>query len=493
MGRGVCWTALVLTSGVVLGCTSGQVSEPEATAPGRHLAGEPLSPCTIKGEYPVAAEADALCGVLTVPEDRSEPDGRRIGLRVAVVPAAARSPEPDPLFVLAGGPGEAATQFFAWFPAVFEDVHADRDLVLVDQRGTGASHARTLPEVPETAGMSAAAADARLSTWARDALDTVDADPRFYTSTVAAEDLDDVRTALGYGRIDLYGTSYGGTLLQYYLRQYPENVRAAVLDGSTPLDVPVLERIAASTQSALDLLFQRCAADPACAATFPRLAAEWSVLQDRLASPLRIVDPTSGEEAVVDMVDLADAVHAALLTEATAVQIPLAVHLAYDYEWVKAAQLISAPPSGGPTLLMADVIACSEAWARLDPSAVARHGEGSYALTRELADAEARAARCSYLPRGVVPPDDDAPVRTDKPMLWLVGDGDPQDPPANLTEVPAQQPNSRIVVVPAQQHVVGHLGCAPTLVAEFLDAGDADRLDPSCATSRASTPPFRLE
>lgn len=452
-----------------------------------------MTVCTIKGDHPVQAQAAALCGTLQVPEDRSHPGGRQIGLRVAVVPAVATEHEPDPLFVVAGGPGEAATQFFAWLPAVFQDVHARRDIVLIDQRGTGASNAVRLPEMPTTAGLPKTKADALLSAWAGDALGSVDADPRFYTTTVAADDLDEVRAALGYESIDLYGASYGGTLVQYYLRQHGGHVRLAVLDGSTPVDVPVLERMAASSQAALELLFKRCADDRSCHEAFPRLREEWVALVDRLASPITVVDPESGAKDVVDSISVADAIHTALLTEATAAQIPLVLHLAYRNKWIEAAKIISAPASGGPTLLMADEIFCSEAWARFSPAEVARQGAGSYALPRELAKAEQRAAMCQHLPPGVVPAADAAAVRTDTPVLWLVGDGDPQDPPANLASVPAQEPDSRIVVMPAQQHVVGHLGCMPSVIAAFLKAGSVDQVDTSCVAQGSPAPPFRLK
>jgi hypothetical protein len=124
-------------------------------------------------------------------------------------------------------------------------------------------------------------------------------------------------------------------------------------------------------------------------------------------NPGPIVDP----EAAIDLADLADAIHAALLTESTAGQIPLAIHLACQEKWIEAAQIISGPPSGGPTLLMADEIFCSEAWAVFDPSEVARRGAGSYALTKQLADAEERAVMCRYLPQGVVPSDNADPCR----------------------------------------------------------------------------------
>ena len=401
-------TAILVFAILVVACTGQPGSSPmeTSTSSTRLLAGRPMASCIITGDYPVHAETPGLCGTLEVPEDRSKPDGRKIGLRVAVVPATAADPEADPLFVLAGGPGDAGTQFFAWLPAVFEEVHATRDIVLIDQRGTGDSQALALPQMPETSGLSDTDSDALLSTWATESLAAIDTDPRFYTTSVAADDIEDIRAALGYETINLYGTSYGGTLAQYYMRQHGDNVRVAVLDGATPVDVPVLERIAANSQAALDLLIERCAADASCHEAFPQLADEWAAVVDRLATPITVVDPDSGDEAVIDLADFADAVHAALLTESTAGQIPLAIHLVYQEKWIEAAQIIGRPPAGGPTLLMTDEIFCSEAWAIFDPSEVERQGAGSYALTKQLADAEERAAMCRYLPKGVVPGDD---------------------------------------------------------------------------------------
>ncbi|HXV69981.1 MAG TPA: alpha/beta fold hydrolase, partial [Acidimicrobiia bacterium] len=442
----------------------------------------------------VQAETAGLCGTLDVPEDRSNPEWRSIGIRVAVVPAIAAPPEEDPFFVLAGGPGDAGTQFFAWLPSVFEDIHASRDIVLFDQRGTGASNAMTLPPVPDTTGLSEDAADAAISAWTTESLAAIDGDARFYTSSVAADDLDDIREALGYEQINLYGTSYGATLAQYYMRQHGDKVRTAVFDGATPVDVPVFERMAANSQAALDLLLQRCDSDPGCHEAFPDISDEWEILIDRFETPVTVVDPESGEEAVLSLTDLSDAIHAALLTEETAAQIPLAIHLAYQEKYLEAAQLLGRPTPGGETLLMSDMILCSEDWARFNPTEVTKSGADSYALTKNLADAQAREVMCRHMPQGVVPSGDGNPVDTESPVLWVVGDGDPQDPPANLENMQAQQPNSTIVVMPAQQHVVGHLGCMPSLIAQFVDQGNADGLDTSCGADGPGQPlTFRLE
>lgn len=96
-----------------------------------------------------------------------------------------------------------------------------------------------------------------------------------------------------------------------------------------------------------------------------------------------------------------------------------------------------------------------------------------------------RCRRWTALPPGVVPADDSAPVATGLPILWLAGDGDPQDPPANLSSILSQQPNARVVVMPAQQHTVGHSGCGPQVIAEFVDMGTADDLDTTCIEQAA--------
>jgi pimeloyl-ACP methyl ester carboxylesterase len=419
-----------------------------------------------------------------VPEDRTNPNGRRIDLRVAVVPAVLPTPATEPFVPLAGGPGDAATQFFAWLPGLYSAVHAARDIVLVDQRGTGGSHPLALPAAPDVEGRLAADADAAMSGWAKGALGSLDGDIRFYTSTVAAEDLDEVRAALGYDRIDLYGTSYGATLAQYYLRQHADRVRVAILDGASPLDVPVLERLARNSQTAFDKLLARCAADPACGRAFPDLAMEWTTLRSGLerGMELPVVDSSTGEPGIADLRMVAPGLHQALLASGTAANVPLALHLASSSQWDAVGQLVPPVDTGGDRIAMADEIFCSEAWARFDPAGVAAASDGSYALDWQLAEAGQRAAICRALPAGIVPVNDAAPVSATVPTLWLTADADPQDPPDNLAGVRLGA-DDMIVVVPAQEHVVGHLEGGPAVIAAFLDAGTALGLDTSSFTA----------
>jgi hypothetical protein len=256
--------------------------------------------------------------------------------------------------------------------------------------------------------------------------------------------------------------------------------------------VPIFERMAANSQAALDLLLDRCADDAACDAALPDLSAEWSEVLAALAEGIDtgLTDPDSGQPVVATLDLLGPGIHQALLDRVTAARLPLAIHLAREGQWAEVAQALPVSTGDADWLAMGEIIMCSEAWARFDPDEVEHLGSGSYLLSAHLAQAAERAQRCKALPPGVVPADDAAPVTTEAPILWLAADGDPQDPPANLTSIPTQQPNARIVVVPAQQHTVSHTGCGPRVIAEFVEAGTADGLDTACLEQPAVPGPF---
>src|SRR5215216_3305742 len=252
-----------------------------------------LRPCTS-----AEAPTDAYCGKLSVYENRDARTGRRINLNIVVLPSLADDPNADPLFFLAGGPGQAATKFAREVREAFRQVQRERDIVLVDQRGTGKSNplecrsdSNSLRDVsePEEVGL------ARL----RRCLEGYDADVRLYTTPIAMDDLDDVRAHLGYERINLYGGSYGTRAALVYLRRHGDHVRSMILDGVAPTDMRLPLFSARDAQRALDKLLADCEADPACRMTHPGLPARVRVLLQRLeAAPARVrmVNPRTGIE-----------------------------------------------------------------------------------------------------------------------------------------------------------------------------------------------------
>ena len=247
----------------------------------------------------------AQCGEWEVPEDRSRPEGRRIKLVVAVLPANTLNPRADPLFVLAGGPGQAATRLGP-FAAQLVDVRRDRDVVLLDQRGTGRSSPLDCASFRHDDGLDAAL-DIDPLPRARACLAELAArgvDPAQYTTAAFVADLDAVRAALGYQRINLWGGSYGSRAALEYLRAHPARVRSVVLDGVVPPGMAPLLDVWPTREAALAGVLAACASSPACAAAHPDLAAALDAIDARLGTAGRAVtltDPRAGEARTLQL------------------------------------------------------------------------------------------------------------------------------------------------------------------------------------------------
>jgi pimeloyl-ACP methyl ester carboxylesterase len=508
--RGIAAALVSLT--LVIGCSTG---EPTLAPSGATPSGVPrstpdLAPTPPPTRGPIALDGVALaqcsvpdaaggvrawCGELRVPEARSKPGGRQIALHVAVIPAATDRPAPDPVFFLAGGPGGAATATLGWVATTFRGIHATRDIVLVDQRGTGLSNAMQFDVPPDLGDLSPSARASELKRFITAQFARFDADPAMYTTAPAMDDLDAVRVALGYDKINLWGGSYGATAAQYYIRQHGEHVRAVVLDGGTLIDVPIFELIAPNSQRALDLLVARCEADAACGVAYPDLAGDLKRAWARLAKGPVTTDVTStftGKPIVVSTAGLASTIHAHLLGSDSAANLPWLIDAAGHGRWNDVAREIASldqAPSG--LLVMSGEIACSEAWARFDPGRTADLGAGSYLGPLEVDIATQQAVACSYAPPGYVLANDGQRARGDMPILLTVGNADPQDPPSNIATASTDFPNSLTVVVPNQGHTVSHLGCLPSIVDAFIVAGSAAGLDSTCAAISVA-PAFKL-
>ncbi|MEO1088061.1 MAG: alpha/beta hydrolase, partial [Acidobacteriota bacterium] len=214
---------------------------------------------------------EVLCGSHRVFEDRDAQSGRMIDIHFAVVPAVSEPAEPDPVVVFAGGPGQAATSLVGLIRPVFTDVLESRDVVLIDQRGMGKSHPLEC-EFPEfDLRDDPTAVEERSARQLRACVDGWDADPALYNQDLANGDIHDIVTALGYGKANLYGGSWGTRSALLYAHRYPDHVRSVILDGALPLENPAPLYAAEDAERALHGLFDDCAADAACADAFPDL------------------------------------------------------------------------------------------------------------------------------------------------------------------------------------------------------------------------------
>jgi len=326
-----------------------------------------LSSCLLTHPSRIAS-VEAECGALSVPENPAAANGRQITLRVARVAAINLRKRPDPLFVLAGGPGMAATTFYTSAAGAFARIHRDRDIVLVDQRGTGGSNALTCSLDDDTLWQPG---DQRLTAQIRRCLESLRprADVRFYTTSIAVEDLERVRRALGYGPINLYGVSYGTRVAQHYLRRHPDTTRAVILDGVVPPQEAVGAALALDAEAALTRIFARCSADTGCRARFGNPDVAYRRLRAQLgerAVTVHVSDPATNAPVALDFgaLHLAAVLRLSSYTAEQAALLPLLIDTASAGANLQplAAQFLLLDHSYGEALAygMHNAVVCSE-------------------------------------------------------------------------------------------------------------------------------------
>jgi pimeloyl-ACP methyl ester carboxylesterase len=455
----------------------------QAAPPAKPAAARPeFHECQI-GAEDASQRQQALCTTFMVPEDPQHPEGKKIGLHVAWLKARASNPKPDALFFIAGGPGQASTEAFLEEAPSFDRIRSEHDVLLVDQRGTGNSNRLDCPAPP--AGTQPT--DAEIAAAAQACLKQLPGDPRFYTTTVAVQDLEAVRAAMGYKQVDLYGISYGTRVALQYLRAYPDSVRAVVLDGVVPADLALGPGVSLDAQRALGMIFTRCAQDSGCKQAFPDLAGDFAALQKQLdGHPVSVSlrDPLTGAPRTEQLTweKVASAVRLMSYQSETAALLPLLVHQAaaqHDYLPLMSTalsftdQLTSSMAQG----MGASVICTEDAPFFSDDPTLQKQLHDTY-LGATTLDEITRS--CRVWPRGVMDPDFKRPVVSAKPVLLLSGEDDPITPPSNAERTAKTLSNSLSLVVAGQGHGNVFRGCVPRVMSDFLDAGAVKGLDTAC-------------
>lgn len=453
-----------------------------------------LTPCQIQHPARVSV-INAQCGTLEVLENPADPKGRKIGLRVAKVRAISQRKFPDPLFLLAGGPGSAATDLYAQAAPVFGRILRDRDIVLVDQRGTGESNALICQldeeELLRTNGEVIEAETKRCL----EALSS-HADVAYYTTSVAVQDLDRVRAALGYDRINLYGSSYGTRVAQHYLRKFPNRTRAVILDGVVAPDTALGPGIALDAERALNSIFERCERDAACKEHFGDPAVAYRALRTSLqAKPVKVIlaDPSTGEPEEMEFgpLHLATVLRLATYTSEEAALLPLALDLAHRNG--------NFTPLAGQFLLMSrrvgdqlaygmhNAVVCTEDVPFYEPGTIDRNELAATFLGTTQLDALQNL--CKGWPRGPLDADLRESVRSDVPVLLLSGGNDPVTPPAAAEQAKRFLSQSLHVVLKDLGHGQLTAPCVNRVMSDFIDTGSVKGLDVAC-TQTAGPMPF---
>ncbi|HUP24459.1 MAG TPA: alpha/beta fold hydrolase [Thermoanaerobaculia bacterium] len=435
----------------------------------------------------------ARCGTFLVPENRDTGEGRQVELAVVVLPSTGDTPARRAVTYLAGGPGESSTRGAAGFAGYLADLRDRFDLLLVDQRGTGQSRPLLRCPYQDDPARGQQYLDQFMSlgglTECRRVLER-QADLRPYTPARAADDLDDVRAALGYETLDLVGVSYGTRVALEYARRHPESTRTLTLLGPVAMDARMPLDMARDLDAMLAGLFAACARDEGCRSTFPALDADLGQALARLeqgVEPVLVPSPLGGEPLAVPMNRdvFAQALRYMLYAPASQVGLPYALHRAGLGDFGRVASF--AAMSGAQFSSGADGLYLSVTCAEDVPFFTLEEGRAAAAgtLLGELRVNQQKAA-CALWPRGEIPPGFHDPVRTSVPALLVVGALDPATPPRWAQRIAAHMPTARVVVVPEAGHGTEGLAggeCVVGLPARFIAAGSFDGLDLDCAAS----------
>ncbi len=464
------------------------------SAIGAAFADEPLRLADCRLESALAGgSVAARCGQYRVRENRDDPHSKELQLHVAVIPALRLKPAADPLFLLSGGPGQAASDFYLSVAPAFARIRRDRDLVLVDQRGTGRSN-RLDCELPDDSEFVVLDPQ-KLQAAVQECLAALPGDPRYYTTSIAVRDLDDVRAALGYRTLNLYGISYGTRVAQHYMRRYPDRVRTAILDGAVPAEIALGPDVAIEAQRAIDSTLQRCTRDEACAGKFPDISAQFAALQAKLRQDpvkLSIPHPLTGAltSTTLDEARFGAAVRLLSYADETVSTLPLMIHEAQSLRDPQAltAQYLRVESDVAEQIAegMHFAVVCSEDAPRWEQQNVS---EEQLAKTY-LGTAFMRGMRavCEKWPRGPVDPDFGAPLQSSVPTLILSGSNDPVTPERYANEIMKGLRNAKHVVAAGQGHGQLATGCIPRLTTEFIAVGSPTALDDQCVRNIRPTP-----
>jgi len=440
----------------------------------------------------------ARCGTMLRPENPDNPGSPNIEIRVAVVPALTLAPETDPFVPIAGGPGQGSVEFYLMIRNALEKVRRNRDILLVDQRGTGESSRMDCPIDDDALLFETEFTLDDTLEYVTECLDELPHDPRYFTTSVAVTDLEAIREALGYTQLNLYGVSYGSRVAQHFARRYPESTRTVVIDGVVPPQAALGPEIATESQKAVDNILARCVEDAGCNERFPDIDATFErVVAQLREAPVDVTVPHPNTGRLQDVTfgpgQLAGAVRLLIYSPNTIALLPLFIHEAGEGNFVPLASqfmLTAISMRDALALGMHNAVMCTEDVPFLDRTTIDVDAiAATYMGTFQL---EALEAMCETWPEGPIDPEFKVPVATDIPFLLLSGDADPITPPRYAEMAAVDLGNATHLVGKHQGHGQITVGCVGRIVSDFVTTADPAGLDTECM-ERSFVTPFFLD
>ncbi|MEM6189858.1 alpha/beta hydrolase [Shewanella scandinavica] len=420
------------------------------------------------------------CGFVTVPENPNKPDGKQIQVHYVVLPAVKNVNHEEALLAIAGGPGQSAIDNAAGFDAMLSKVRQQRDILLIDQRGTGRSNLLTCDEGAQSP-LSFDDDNADTLAETQKCLAKIDADVTQYGSLNAIKDFEAVRQHLGYKKLHVYGISYGTRMAQLYMRLYPAHLATVTLDGIVPMQQSVLE-IGASIDRGFDLLFKDCQETTACHTQFPELKAEFDQVAASLAkAPVmeNVYDPVTGEKTMLTMTrgKFYGSIRMALYQANVRALVPHAIHQAAKHNFQPILGLYSLTiDNAGMAMGMHASVVCGEDMHRITP-AMREQAQHSFMGKTMLEGLE---ATCEVWKVPAVDDSFSEPISSDIPTLLLSGEIDPATPPSWGELAMEKLTNAKHFVAPYATHGVAYQSCANNLIADLVRSGSVKDLDGEC-------------
>ena len=449
-----------------------------------------FSACELTREHS-AATTRAWCAPFQVPENRADKSSRALDLKLALI-ASAQAADDDFIVYLAGGPGQSAIDTWPQIADALGPARKRRHVLLLDQRGTGASNALDCKgdENEDEASFDLE----RVGAATRRCLDEVakHADAQFYTTTDAVEDLEALRQALGAPKFDLVGVSYGTRVAQQFLKRHPEGVRSIVLDSVAPNELVLGGEFARNLDDALKAQFANCARQPACAKAFPDPHANLVALRKTLSDTPRKVsfpDPISFRQKTETLNgdSMASLVRMFAYAPETAALLPHTIQQSLLGNDAPLLGQIGILELGIESLARSGMqlsVICAEDADRL----AANDADADTLLGKRMVDV--LKAQCAIWPRGQRPADFNEPATGDAPILVLEGELDPVTPPRYGEQVMQHLDNARLIVAKGQGHNIIGRGCMPKLVSEFMQTLAPRALDVACVDELGPIPYF---
>ncbi len=436
---------------------------------------------------------EGLCGTYSVFENRQTRAGRKIDLRIMILPAATATPAPDPVFPLAGGPGQSAVDDFL-LAGYLNNWRKQRDVVLVDQRGTGKSNLLACDvKDPESAQSIVGELHDLEKLRACRAVLEAKADLTQYTTSNFVDDLDEVREALGYGKINVFGGSYGSRAAMVYLRRHPATVRTLTLDAVAPPEHKLPLVFSKTIQAAIQRMIADCAADAPCHKMYPNLETEFQTILTRLEKAPARFEMENYYIAKTQPVSLSRGAFISdlrliLYSPPAASSLPYLLHKAFSDQWEPLAQVYFALTTQTEPHIARGLsfsVLCAEDVPAITEEEIRTQTAGTW-----LGDFQVRHYQeaCKLWPKGSVPADYYAPLRSDVPVLLIAGALDPATPPSAAREAARGLTNSRVVEIPQGTHLTSS-PCMDNLIGDFVAKGSVADLNTACV-AQIGRPPF---